>query len=139
MADPGEDRAIEFEDDEREAIARGEWAICVATFYRDLADRLVNGAFTAFQEYARALSHRGVILAVCSKNDEANALEPFSKLLSVLPLESHLPGCRLSCTYPAAVEATQQAAVAAPSRLLTGPVYHNPTVLAMVIHLKTRI
>jgi len=36
-------------------------------------------AFVAFQEYARELSRRGVILAVCSKNDEANALEPFEK------------------------------------------------------------
>ncbi len=34
-------------------------------------------AFVAFQAYARELSRRGVILAVCSKNDEANALEPF--------------------------------------------------------------
>ena len=31
-----------------------------------------------FQHYARNLSRRGVILAVCSKNDEANALEPFT-------------------------------------------------------------
>ena len=36
-------------------------------------------AYTAFQEYARELSRRGVILAVCSKNDEANAVEPFEK------------------------------------------------------------
>ena len=36
-------------------------------------------AFAAFQRYARDLSHRGIILAVCSKNDEANALEPFEK------------------------------------------------------------
>ncbi len=36
-------------------------------------------AFTAFQDYARELSRRGVILAVCSKNDEANALEPFDR------------------------------------------------------------
>jgi FkbH-like protein len=36
-------------------------------------------AFVAFQQYARDLSRRGVILAVCSKNDEANALEPFEK------------------------------------------------------------
>ena len=36
-------------------------------------------AFVAFQEYARELSRRGVILAVCSKNDEANAVEPFEK------------------------------------------------------------
>jgi FkbH-like protein len=36
-------------------------------------------AFAAFQDHARELSRRGVILAVCSKNDEANALEPFEK------------------------------------------------------------
>lgn len=36
-------------------------------------------AYTAFQDYARELTRRGVILAVCSKNDEANALEPFDK------------------------------------------------------------
>ena len=34
-------------------------------------------AFVQFQEYARDLSRRGVILAVVSKNDEKNALEPF--------------------------------------------------------------
>ncbi len=34
-------------------------------------------AFLAVQSYARELSRRGVILAVCSKNDEANALLPF--------------------------------------------------------------
>lgn len=33
--------------------------------------------FLAVQKYARELAQRGVILAVCSKNDEANALEPF--------------------------------------------------------------
>jgi FkbH-like protein len=36
-------------------------------------------AFVAFQRYASGLSRRGVILAVCSKNDEANALEPFER------------------------------------------------------------
>lgn len=36
-------------------------------------------AFVGFQSYAKALSQRGIILAVCSKNDEANALEPFEK------------------------------------------------------------
>jgi FkbH-like protein len=36
-------------------------------------------AYVAFQDYAREQSRRGVILAVCSKNDEANALEPFEK------------------------------------------------------------
>ena len=35
--------------------------------------------FVAVQEYAKELSRRGVILAVASKNDEANALEPFEK------------------------------------------------------------
>ncbi len=36
-------------------------------------------AYVAFQDYARELARRGVILAVCSKNDEANALEPFER------------------------------------------------------------
>jgi FkbH-like protein len=36
-------------------------------------------AFVAFQRYARDLASRGIILAVCSKNDEKNALEPFEK------------------------------------------------------------
>lgn len=36
-------------------------------------------AFGAFQTYAKALAARGVLLAVCSKNDEAIALEPFEK------------------------------------------------------------
>jgi len=36
-------------------------------------------AFLAVQAHARDLARRGVILAVCSKNDEANALEPFDK------------------------------------------------------------
>ncbi|MFM0284230.1 HAD-IIIC family phosphatase [Paraburkholderia sediminicola] len=35
-------------------------------------------AFAAFQQYCKALLQRGVILAVCSKNDEANALAPFT-------------------------------------------------------------
>ena len=36
-------------------------------------------AFAALQRYAKGLSQRGVILAVCSKNDEANALLPFEQ------------------------------------------------------------
>ncbi len=36
-------------------------------------------AFLDVQAYAKGLSRRGVILAVCSKNDEANALEAFDK------------------------------------------------------------
>jgi FkbH-like protein len=35
--------------------------------------------FLAVQAYAKELSRRGIILAVCSKNDEANAWEPFDK------------------------------------------------------------
>jgi FkbH-like protein len=35
--------------------------------------------FVAVQEYARELARRGIILAVSSKNDEANALEPFER------------------------------------------------------------
>jgi FkbH-like protein len=34
-------------------------------------------AFLALQDYAREQARRGVILAVCSKNDEVNAVEPF--------------------------------------------------------------
>jgi FkbH-like protein len=33
--------------------------------------------FVAVQEYAKELARRGIILAVCSKNDAANAREPF--------------------------------------------------------------
>ncbi len=35
--------------------------------------------YSEFQDYARELSRRGVILAVCSKNDEENAWEPFDR------------------------------------------------------------
>jgi len=35
-------------------------------------------AFIAFQNYAQRLSERGIILAVCSKNDEKIALTPFA-------------------------------------------------------------
>ncbi len=41
-------------------------------------DALGEG-FLAVQRYARELGRRGIILAVCSKNDEANAWEPFDK------------------------------------------------------------
>jgi FkbH-like protein len=36
-------------------------------------------AYVAFQRYALRLSERGIILAVCSKNDEVNALAPFEQ------------------------------------------------------------
>ena len=37
-------------------------------------------AFKAFQEYILLLKKRGLLLAVCSKNEERNALEPFAQL-----------------------------------------------------------
>lgn len=39
-----------IEPGEREALERERWAICVATFYGDLADRLVAGARAAFAD-----------------------------------------------------------------------------------------
>jgi FkbH-like protein len=39
----------------------------------------VGESYVAFQQYARALAARGIVLAVCSKNDEANALSPFEE------------------------------------------------------------
>jgi FkbH-like protein len=37
----------------------------------------VGESYVELQRYAQALSERGVVLAVCSKNDEENALAPF--------------------------------------------------------------
>jgi len=37
----------------------------------------IGEAYVAFQRYVRDLGQRGIILAVCSKNDAANALEAF--------------------------------------------------------------
>jgi len=39
-----------FDDAEREVIATAEWAVCVAMFYEDLAERLTNSAFETFAE-----------------------------------------------------------------------------------------
>jgi FkbH-like protein len=39
----------------------------------------VGEAFIAFQKYLKKLKERGVILAVCSKNDDEAAKEPFEK------------------------------------------------------------
>jgi FkbH-like protein len=36
-------------------------------------------AFLAFQQYVFQLKQRGILLAICSKNDEANALKPFQE------------------------------------------------------------
>ena len=51
----------------------------------------VAEAYTAFQEYCLALRERGVLLAVCSKNDEAAAKAGFAHPDSVLRLE-HFAG-----------------------------------------------
>ena len=46
----------------------------------ELGDSSPRGeAFKAFQKYLLALSERGVLLAVCSKNDHARAIEVFEK------------------------------------------------------------
>jgi 6,7-dimethyl-8-ribityllumazine synthase len=37
-----------FSEAERESLAAGEFAVCVATFYDDLAERLLNGAAEGF-------------------------------------------------------------------------------------------
>ncbi len=39
----------------------------------------IGKAFTEFQEWVKKLKNRGVIIAVCSKNDEDKAKEPFEK------------------------------------------------------------
>ena len=38
----------QFDEAEREALDRMEFAVCVATFYEDLAERLLNGAAEGF-------------------------------------------------------------------------------------------
>jgi len=46
----------------------------------ELGDTSPRGeAFKAFQKYIASLKERGVLLAVCSKNDHARASEPFEK------------------------------------------------------------
>jgi FkbH-like protein len=50
-------------------------------------DHPVGEAFVDFQRYVKGLKRRGVILAVCSKNDAENAKEGFSHPDSVLRLE----------------------------------------------------
>jgi 6,7-dimethyl-8-ribityllumazine synthase len=39
-----------FSAEERDRLARGEFAICVATFYPELAERLTSGAVEAFSD-----------------------------------------------------------------------------------------
>lgn len=40
----------------------------------------VGESYLAFQRYLKALSRRGILLAVCSKNEAINAREPFLKI-----------------------------------------------------------
>jgi FkbH-like protein len=51
------------------------------------SDHPVGAAFRDFQQYVKDLQRRGIILAVCSKNDPENAKEGFSHPDSVLKLE----------------------------------------------------
>ena len=44
-------------------------------------------SYTEFQQYIKNLKNRGVILAVCSKNDEVNAKEGLSHPANILSLE----------------------------------------------------
>ena len=39
----------EFSEAEREALAGSEFAVCVATFYRELAEKLLNGSALGFE------------------------------------------------------------------------------------------
>ena len=41
---------LELSDSDREHLARSEFALVVATFYHDFAERLSNGAVEAFSE-----------------------------------------------------------------------------------------
>ena len=50
-------------------------------------DHPVGEAYLDFQRYVKNLNRRGILLAVCSKNDEENAKEGFSHPDSILKLE----------------------------------------------------
>jgi FkbH-like protein len=46
----------------------------------EIGDTSARGeAFKAFQQYVKSLTARGILLAVCSKNDREHAIEPFDK------------------------------------------------------------
>jgi FkbH-like protein len=47
-------------------------------------------AYIEFQRYCLALKYRGIVLAVCSKNDEANALAPFREHPAMLLREQDI-------------------------------------------------
>ena len=39
-----------YSDEQKEALGAREWAVCVATFYDDLAERLIGGALLGFAD-----------------------------------------------------------------------------------------
>jgi 6,7-dimethyl-8-ribityllumazine synthase len=47
MPSPG---VTELSDQQKDLLGRNEWAICVATFYEDLAERLIAGALQGFAD-----------------------------------------------------------------------------------------
>ena len=49
-----------------------------------LGDLGIGKAFTEFQYWVKKLKHRGIIIAVCSKNTEAVAREPFEKHIDMV-------------------------------------------------------
>ena len=55
-----------------------------------LGDLDEDGAFRSFQLYLRELAARGIILAVCSKNNEAVAREVFQKHPAMILKEEHI-------------------------------------------------
>jgi FkbH-like protein len=55
-----------------------------------LGDLDEDGAFRSFQYYLRELSARGIILAVCSKNNESVAREVFQKHPGMILKEEHI-------------------------------------------------
>ena len=60
--------AFAVSEEERDFLGRKEWAICVATFYDDLAERLVAGAVEGFAE-------GGVTLASIQTHEVPGAFE----------------------------------------------------------------
>jgi FkbH-like protein len=50
-------------------------------------DHPLGEAYLSFQRYVKELRRRGILLAVCSKNDDANARQGFSHPDSLLSLE----------------------------------------------------